>query len=114
MFAVRLWRSGASKNPNWSCQSGSDFPFLLLYYLVLLLVTWRYSVLLPFDEIVWWIFWQFFWQIFWANFWQIFEELFDNFFTNFLVYNILTIASSRIGVPSILFIIKQDVLQDVH
>ena len=49
-------------------------------------------------------------------FWQIF--LFDgfccltnffvwrNFFTNFLTYNLLTIASFRIGVPSILFFLQ--------
>ena len=35
---------------------------------------------------------------------EFFGELFDEFFDNFLTYNLLTNASFRIGVPSILFL----------
>ena len=50
------------------------------------------------------MFWQIFWQIFFDEF---FDECFDEFwiFGRFsLTYNLLTIASFRIGVPSILFL----------
>jgi hypothetical protein len=47
-------------------------------------------------------FWQIFWQILLTNF---VDEFFDEFFFGrfLLTYNLLTIASFRIGVPSILF-----------
>ena len=47
------------------------------------------------DEFFWRIFWRIFWQIFWQVFW-----LFGRFS---VTYNLLTIASFRIGVPSNLF-----------
>ena len=66
-----------------------------------------------FDEIFWRFFWRIIGRIFLTNFWRIFltnfltnlfDEIFDEFFlTNFLTYNLLIIASFRIGVPSILF-----------
>ena len=65
-------------------------------------------------QVFWWVFWQifstnffdeFFWQIFLTNFFdKFFDELFWRIFlTNFLTYNLLTIASFRIGVPLILY-----------
>ena len=49
-------------------------------------------------------FWQFFWQIFLTNLLTNFlTDCMTNFLTIFLTYNLLTIASFRIGVPSILF-----------
>ena len=54
---------------------------------------WRVSLTSFFDKCLDEFFWQIFWQIFLMNFWWI-------FLTNFLTYNLLTIASFRIGVPS--------------
>ena len=91
-----------------------------------------------FGDIFWWYFWQIFWwilrRIFWwvffnEFFWQIFimnyfEDFFDNFFWRFFLtkffdkifvkvfwqfFSLLTIASFRIGVPSILFLSKMRV-----
>ena len=36
-----------------------------------------------------------------------FENFFGDFFGNFLTYNLLTIASFRIGVPSILLLLEK-------
>ena len=44
------------------------------------------------------------WWIFWVKF---LGEFFWNFWGEFLIYNVLTIASFRIGVPSILFFMKK-------
>ena len=86
-----------------------------------------------FDEFFWRIFWQIFWRIFWpiffdeifwmifltiflTNIWAIFlrnfleafwDELFDKFWffgRYFFTFNLLSTASCRIGVPSILFL----------
>ena len=61
---------------------------------------------------------EFFWRIFWRIFWQfIFMNFFMNFLTNFnfsedlFTYNLLIIASFRIGVPSILFLINLLILK---
>ena len=49
------------------------------------------------------IFWGVFWGIFWWIIWWIIWWIFDDFFRKiFFTYDILTIASFRIGVPSIL------------
>ena len=63
-----------------------------------------------FDEIFDEIFDEFFWRIFLSNFLtNYFDEFFDDFFFGrfFFTYNLLTIASFRIGVPSILFFHKR-------
>ena len=56
----------------------------------------------------WRMFWRIFRRIFWRIFRRIFRRIFDEFFwwiflMNFLTYNLWTIASFWIGVPSILF-----------
>ena len=79
-----------------------------------------------FDEFFWWFFWRNFWRSFWwiflRTFWWILKNSLTNFFTNFFdeifyelfdelnffgiffyTLNLLTIASFRIGVSSILF-----------
>ena len=48
---------------------------------------------------------------FFDKFLTIFFDLFDEFLTNVLTYNLLTIASFRIGVPSILFTLKKQMVK---
>ena len=77
--------NGASKNPDWHNQNG----WFMNY--VFLLVSFVSMVCIP----ILWIFWPIFWRI--LVFWILF------FWKIFLTYNLLTIASFRIEVPSILF-----------
>ena len=108
---VRLRMSKASKNRDCSW-----FFFLHLSSLVSELFLVLMVLMNFFDEIFWWIFLmnffgRSFWRIFLTKFFDDFfdEFLFTNFFEEFffgrflLTYNLLTIASFRIGVPSILF-----------
>ena len=74
-----------------------------------------------------WIFWANFLVNFFSEFfWEFLDELFgwnfslnfvgeffEEFFGNFLTYNLLTIASFRIGVPSILFFAKTKIQIDI-
>ena len=72
---------------------------------------------------LWWFFWRIFDNFFW-RIWRIFcvtffDECFDEFLTNcfwrfLLTFNLLTIASFRIGVPSILSFYKNVSLSNFY
>ena len=98
-----------------------ELPWGIYTYRSFWRIFWRSFLTNILDEFFDEFFWQideFFWRIsktnilmnsltnFWIFLMNFFDELFDKFLTNFLTYNLLTIASFRIGVPSILFLNK--------
>ena len=101
--------SGASKNhfcrikmgTNGLCNFGVTWFFVSFCFFLYNTIFWRFF----FTNFFYDFFWQIFENFFCRFFWRIFlKNLLMNFLTNFLTYNLLTVASFRIGVPSILFI----------
>ena len=86
---------------------GSFCKFLVLLDEIFDKFSWQSFLTIFFDNFLDKLFWQFFWQIFWI-FWIFLTNFFDKIFSTIIFFcdnfgDCLTIASFRIGVPSILF-----------
>ena len=92
-----------SEHDSWSW---SNVHLILLFWWIFLMNFLTNFFYKFFYKFFWWSFWWFFWWFFTKNFSKNFWQIFDKFWLlrKFsLTYNLLIIASFRIGVPSILF-----------